>query len=59
MKGTKNDRADTTREIILSHILDHIPYKSLPREKVKFPKRRKPGGDEEPKRKPDLVEERF
>ena len=24
---------------IIHHLLDHVPYKSLPREKIKFPKR--------------------
>ena len=44
---------------IISHILAHIPYKSLPRDKVKFPKRQKPGSYKEPRRKPHLVDELF
>jgi len=28
---------------IITHLLEHIPYKALPREKVKLPKRQKPG----------------
>ena len=33
---------------IISHLLGRIPYKELPREKVKLPKRQKPGGYREP-----------
>ena len=29
---------------IIHHILRTVPYKALPREKIKFPKRQKPGG---------------
>ncbi|HZF14597.1 MAG TPA: polyphosphate kinase 2 [Steroidobacteraceae bacterium] len=33
---------------IISHLLAHIPYKSLPRGKIKLPKRQKPGSYREP-----------
>jgi polyphosphate kinase 2 len=33
---------------IISHLLGQIPYKSLPRKKVKLPPRQKPGGYKEP-----------
>ena len=29
---------------IIEHILKHVPYKKTPREKIKLPKRQKPGG---------------
>jgi polyphosphate kinase 2 len=34
---------------IIHHILRTVPYKSLPREKIRFPKRQKPGGYKDPK----------
>jgi polyphosphate kinase 2 len=34
---------------IITHFLSEIPYKSVPREKVKLPKRQKAGGYKEPK----------
>ena len=34
----------------ISHFLSLIPYKEIPREKVKLPKRQKPKGYKEPKR---------
>ena len=33
---------------IIAHILDTIPYKTAPRDKVKLPKRQRPGGYDEP-----------
>ena len=33
---------------IIAHILDKVPYKNAPREKVKLPKRQKPGNYKEP-----------
>jgi len=44
---------------IISHFLAQIPYKSAPRDKVKLPKRQKPGSYKEPRRKLRLVEERY
>jgi polyphosphate kinase 2 len=44
----------------ISHMLSLIPYKSLPREAVKLPKRQKPHGYVEPKnRRYNLVPEAF
>jgi polyphosphate kinase 2 len=37
-----------TRLNVISHLLGQIPYKAAPREKVKLPKRQKPGGYREP-----------
>ena len=33
---------------VIHHILKQVPYKSMPREKIKFPKRQKRGGYREP-----------
>jgi polyphosphate kinase 2 len=33
---------------IITHLLSKVPYKNLPREKIKFPKRQKRGGYREP-----------
>ena len=34
---------------VIHHILRQVPYKSVAKEKIKFPKRQKPGGYREPK----------
>ena len=34
---------------VIHHILKQVPYKSMPREKIKFPKRQKRGGYRDPK----------
>jgi polyphosphate kinase 2 len=34
---------------IIHHVLRQVPYKSMPREKIRFPKRQKPGGYRDPK----------
>jgi polyphosphate kinase 2 len=44
---------------IISHLLEQIPYKSAPREKVKLPKRQKPGGYREPDYPYKFVKERY
>ncbi len=44
---------------IITHLLDQIPYKALPREKIKFPKRQKRGGYREPKYKYRVVKQVF
>jgi polyphosphate kinase 2 len=44
---------------IISHLLDTIPYKKAPREKVKLPKRGKAHGYREPDYPYKLVKERF
>jgi polyphosphate kinase 2 len=40
---------------VISHILDSIPYKTAPHEKIKLPKRGKAKGYKEPKRKPKMI----
>jgi polyphosphate kinase len=44
---------------IIRHILEHVPYEELPREKVEFPKRQKRGDYTEPNYAYKLVEERY
>lgn len=44
---------------IIRHLLDHIPYEELPREKVKFPKRQKRGSYVEPEHPCRYVDERY
>jgi polyphosphate kinase 2 len=44
---------------IITHLLNRVPYKELPREKVKLPKRQKRGGYREPDYQYKYVEERF
>jgi polyphosphate kinase 2 len=43
----------------ISHLLSQIPYKKAPREKIKLPKRQKPGKYKEPNYPYKYVEERF
>jgi polyphosphate kinase 2 len=43
-----SDDKKRTRLNIISHLLGKIPYKKVPREKVKLPKRQKPGGYKDP-----------
>jgi polyphosphate kinase 2 len=44
---------------IITHLLGKIPYQDTPREKVKLPKRQKPGGYRDPKYPVKQVEEVF
>ena len=44
---------------IITHLLSKIPYKKLPREKIKLPKRQKPHGYREPKYPYKFVQEKF
>jgi hypothetical protein len=50
-----SDDKKRARLNIISHLLSKVPYKALPREKVKLPKRQKPGGYREPKRLPAFI----
>jgi polyphosphate kinase 2 len=43
-----SDDKKRTRLNIISHLLGKIPYKKVPREKIKLPKRQKPGGYKDP-----------
>jgi len=44
---------------IIAHLLGQIPYKEAPREKVKLPKRQKPGKYREPDYPFKLIKERY
>jgi hypothetical protein len=44
---------------IITHFLQQIPYKDLPQEKVKLPKRQKRGDYREPKYPFKFIEEKF
>jgi polyphosphate kinase 2 len=44
---------------IIAHLLDHIPYKMAPREKVKLPDRQKANGYRDPNYHYKYVEERY
>jgi len=45
----RSDDPRRARLNIITHLLKQIPYKKLPREKIKLPKRQKRGGYREPK----------
>jgi polyphosphate kinase 2 len=44
---------------IITHLLNRIPYKALPRDKIRLPKRQKRAGYREPEYDYKYVEERF
>jgi len=44
---------------IISDILKRVPYKELPREKLKLPARQKAGGYVEPDHPLKIIEQRF
>jgi polyphosphate kinase len=55
----RSDDKRRARLNIIAHILDTIPYKDVPREKVKLPDRQKPGGYKEPNYPYKYIEERY
>jgi polyphosphate kinase 2 len=55
----RSDDKKRARLNIITHLLDKIPYKSAPREKVKLPKRQKPGDYRDTKYPFKYVDERF
>ena len=54
-----SDHKRRARLNIIAHILGHVPYKTAPREKVKLPKRQKPGHYEEPDYPYRYIREKF
>ncbi len=56
--AVSNDKK-RTRLNIISHLLSQIPYKDAPREKVKLPKRQKPGDYVDPKYPFKYIEQKF
>ena len=55
----RSDDKRRARLNIIAHLLDTIPYKKAPREKVKLPKRQKAHGYREPKYHYKYVKERY
>jgi polyphosphate kinase 2 len=55
----RSDDKRRARLNIIAHVLDTIPYKEAPREKVKLPDRQKPGNYKEPDYPYKYVEERY
>jgi len=54
-----SDDKQRVRLNLITHLLAHIPYKELPREKMALPTRQKPGGYSEPDYPFKFVEERY
>jgi len=54
----RSDDKRRARLNIIRHILKSIPYRKAPREKIKLPKRQKPGGYRDPKYPYKYIEER-
>ena len=55
----RSDDKRRTRLNIITHLLSRIPYKEVPRPKVKFPERQKRGGYKEPDYPLKMVPEEF
>ena len=55
----KSDDKRRARLNLITHLLGKIPYKKTPRDKVKLPKRQKPGGYREPDYPFKYVPEKF
>ncbi len=55
----KSENKRRVRLNIINHLLSRIPYKSLPLEKVKLPKRQQAGGYQAPEYPYKLVPDRF
>ncbi|MFO0817758.1 MAG: polyphosphate kinase 2 [Pirellulales bacterium] len=55
----RSDDKRRARLNCISHLLSCVPYKEVPREKIKLPKRQKPGGYREPDYPFRFVDERF
>ena len=55
----RSDDKKRARLNIITHLLEHIPYKEAPRAKVTLPKRQKPGDYQEPEYPFKFIDERF
>jgi hypothetical protein len=55
----KSENKRRVRLNIISHLLSRIPYKDLPQEKVRLPKRQAAGSYRDPKYPYKVVPERF
>ena len=54
-----SDDKKRARLNIISHLLSRIPYEGAPREKIKLPKRQKPGDYVDPKYPINYIEQKF
>ena len=52
-------RRHAARLNIISHLLGSVDYKDLPRQKIKLPKRQKPGGYKDPNYPHKFVEQKY
>jgi polyphosphate kinase len=55
----RSDDKRRARLNLITHLLEQIPYKELPRKKIKLPKRQKPGGYREPKYPFKFIDEAY
>jgi polyphosphate kinase len=55
----RSDDKRRARLNCIAHLLKQVPYKQAPRDKIKLPKRQKPGSYEEPNYPFKFVEEKF
>jgi hypothetical protein len=55
----RTDLKRRARLNLITHLLEQIPYKSLPKEKIKLPKRQKRGGYREPNYPFKFIKEVF
>src|SRR4029077_9019500 len=55
----RSDDKRRARLNIITHLLKHIPYKELPREKIKLPKRQKSRGYREPNHALKFIKEVY
>jgi polyphosphate kinase len=55
----RSDDKRRARLNIIAHLLDQVPYKTAPREKVKLPERQKAGGYREPDYPYKFIKERY
>jgi polyphosphate kinase 2 (PPK2 family) len=54
----RSDDKKRARLNLITHLLEHIPYKKLPREKIKLPERQKASGYREPDHPFKFIDER-
>jgi len=59
MQQALGDTKRRARLNIIRHVLDHVPYDDVPREKVKLPKRQKAHGYREPDYPFKLIDECY
>jgi len=55
----RSDDKKRMRLNVITHILEHVPYKKLPKKKIKLPDRQRAGGYSEPKYPYKFVPEKY